>query len=34
LTELFDTTLATLAVAESLKTSAPVYLADLYKTTS
>jgi predicted dehydrogenase len=34
LTELFDTTLATLAVAESLKTAAPVYLADLYKTMS
>jgi predicted dehydrogenase len=30
LTELTDTTLATLAVTESLKTAAPIYLADLY----
>ena len=31
LTELTDTTLATLAVVESLKTAAPIHLADLYK---
>jgi hypothetical protein len=34
LTELFDTTLATLAVAESLKTATTIYLADLYKITA
>ncbi|MEX2162804.1 MAG: bi-domain-containing oxidoreductase [Sulfuricaulis sp.] len=33
LTELIDTTLATLAVIESLKTAAPIHLADLYKAT-
>jgi predicted dehydrogenase/threonine dehydrogenase-like Zn-dependent dehydrogenase len=33
LTELIDTTLATLAVVESLKTGAPVRIADLYKVT-
>lgn len=32
LTELTDTTLATLAVVESLKMSAPIHLADLYRT--
>ena len=33
LTELTDTTLATLAVVESLKTAAPIRLAELYRTT-
>ena len=33
LTELIDTTLATLAVVESLKTATPIHLADLYKAT-
>jgi predicted dehydrogenase len=33
LTELIDTTLATLAVVESLKTATPIHLEDLYKAT-